>query len=64
MTRFWRPTMPCTRAEPRPGYATDTGDYGLYITKLWGTENGGSYGYCLNNAACMSLTDPVVQGII
>ncbi len=44
------------------GFATDTGDYGLYITKLWGTENGGSYGYCLNNAACMSLTDPVAQG--
>lgn len=44
------------------GYATDTGDYGLFITKLWGTENGGSYGYCLNNAACMSLTDPVAQG--
>ena len=44
------------------GFATDTGSYGLFITKLWGVENGGSYGYYKNNASCWSLTDAVEQG--
>ena len=44
------------------GYGADTGEYGLYITKLWGVENGGSYGYCKNNAACASLSDPAADG--
>jgi hypothetical protein len=46
------------------GYGTATGDYGLYITKLWGVENGGSYGYTVNNVSAMSLTDPVKEGDI
>lgn len=41
------------------GYASSEGDYGLMLTKLWGVENGGSYGYYVNNASAMSLTDPV-----
>lgn len=40
------------------GYASATGDYGLYITKLWGNESG-NYGYWLNDAACRSLGDTV-----
>ena len=44
------------------GYETATGDYGLMITKLWGTENGGSYGYYVNNASAFSLSDPVSDG--
>ena len=44
------------------GYGSDTGDYGLMITKLWGSENGGSYGYYVNNASAMSLADPVADG--
>jgi hypothetical protein len=44
------------------GYATAKGDYGLYITKLWGVENGGSYGYYLNNSMVMGMTDPVKDG--
>lgn len=44
------------------GYASDVGDYGLYITRLWGVENGGSYGYYVNNAAAMSLADTVKSG--
>ena len=44
------------------GFATDVGSYGLFITKLWGVENGGSYGYYKNNASCWSLTDAVAQG--
>ncbi|MBP5657968.1 MAG: hypothetical protein J6X52_05545, partial [Clostridia bacterium] len=31
------------------GYASSTGDYGLSLTKLWGVENGGSYGYFVND---------------
>lgn len=44
------------------GFATVDSDYGPMITKLWGVENGGSYGYYLNNAMAMSLTDPVADG--
>ena len=28
------------------GYASAMSDWGLSLTKLWGVENGGSYGYC------------------
>ena len=44
------------------GFATDTGSYGLFITKLWGVENGGSYGYYKNDVSCWSLTDEVENG--
>lgn len=40
------------------GYASAMGNYGLYITKLWGNESG-NYGYWLNDAACRSLGDTV-----
>ena len=41
------------------GYATSVTQYGLGITKLWGTANGGSYGYYVNNASAWALTDPI-----
>ncbi len=41
------------------GFASENGDYGLAITKLWGVENGGSYGYYVNNVSAMGLSDPV-----
>ena len=44
------------------GFATQKTDYGLSITKLWGVENGGAYGYYLNSNMCMSLDDPVKAG--
>ncbi|HOP11592.1 MAG TPA: hypothetical protein PK629_08895 [Oscillospiraceae bacterium] len=44
------------------GYATATGDYGLSITTLWGTGNGSGFGYYLNDAAAMGLTDVVSDG--
>ncbi len=44
------------------GYASETGDYGLSLTKLWGVENGGSYGYYVNNASAWSLADTVSEG--
>lgn len=36
--------------------------YGLGITKLWGIENGNGYGYYVNNAPCMSLSDEIKNG--
>lgn len=37
-------------------------EYGLSMTRLWGVENGGSYGYCLNDGSAWSLLDPVAEG--
>ena len=37
-------------------------EYGLSLIKLWNIDNGGSFGYCLNNASAMSLLDPVKDG--
>ena len=43
------------------GYAT--ADYGyLAITKLWGVENGGGYGYYNNNRSLYSLGDEIKEG--
>ncbi len=44
------------------GYASATTEYGLSLTKLWNVENGTGYGYYLNDAAAMSLADPVANG--
>lgn len=44
------------------GYASEKSDYGVSLNKLWGVENGGSYGYYVNNASAWSLTDPVSDG--
>lgn len=44
------------------GYAAEETEYGLSLTKLWGVENGGSYGYYINNASAMSLLDAVAEG--
>lgn len=44
------------------GYAAADMGYGLSIAKLWGEENGGSYGYYLNDVSAYSLMDPVADG--
>ncbi len=44
------------------GYGSGMTDYGLSMNKLWGTENGGGYGYYVNNASAWSLADPVTDG--
>ncbi len=44
------------------GFAAVNSDWGLSLTKLWGVENGGSYGYTVNNALAMSLADAVKDG--
>ena len=43
------------------GYANATGDYGLYITKLWGDESG-NFGYYVNDEMSMGLSDEVSEG--
>lgn len=44
------------------GYATEVTQYGLGLQMLWGSANGGSYGYYVNNASAWALTDPVTDG--
>lgn len=44
------------------GFADAMSEYGLMLTKLWGVENGGAYGYYVNNEAAMSLADPLEFG--
>ncbi len=44
------------------GYAAESTEYGMSMTKLWGCENGGSYGYYLNHASATSLADHVESG--
>lgn len=44
------------------GFAVAPSQYGLSLMKLWGVENGGSYGYYLNDASAWSLADPIAEG--
>ena len=44
------------------GFAAEDQGYGPSLTKLWGEENGGSYGYCVNNVPAVSLADPISSG--
>jgi len=44
------------------GYAFSATEFGLSLNKLWGVENGGAYGYYLNDASAWSLLDPVQEG--
>lgn len=41
------------------GYATKKTEYGLSLDKLWGSANGSSYGYYVNNVSAWSLDDPI-----
>lgn len=44
------------------GYASSDSDYGRKLDMLWGTDNGGSYGYCVNNASALNLDAEVKNG--
>ncbi|WP_044973520.1 hypothetical protein [Ruminococcus sp. HUN007] len=44
------------------GYKSSESTYGLMLNKLWGIENGGNYGYYVDNTAAMSLGDEVKDG--
>lgn len=44
------------------GFAAEVGQYGLSMVKLWGEENGGNFGYYVNETSSMSLADEVHTG--
>jgi len=44
------------------GFGTEETQWGTSLMKLWGVENGGSYGYKVSNGNPMSLGDPVKDG--
>lgn len=44
------------------GYESQETAYGKSLTKLWGNDNGGSYGYYINNASPLSLSDSIKDG--
>lgn len=44
------------------GYVTYASEFGISLSKLWGVENGGSYGYYLNDNTAWSLTDEIKDG--
>ena len=44
------------------GYESAKSEYGYGITKLWGTANGGSYGYYVNHIASTGVGDTINDG--
>lgn len=44
------------------GYESLDMGFGLSMNRLWGIENGGSYGYYLNNGSAISLLDEISDG--
>lgn len=44
------------------GYAYEITAYGISMTMLWGVENGGSYGYYVNDSMALSLADELHEG--
>lgn len=48
--------------EGAEAFLAEQTEWGLSLYKLWGVENGGSYGYMLNDVSAWSLVDPVKDG--
>ena len=46
----------------KDAFVAESTEYGLSIVKLWGVENGGSYGVYINNEMSYDLTAPVKAG--
>ena len=44
------------------GYATIESVWGKAVAKLWGIENGGAYGYYVNNVSAMGISDTLEDG--
>lgn len=44
------------------GYASSEGQYGTQLDTLWGTTNGGGYGYYVNHASALNLDAPIESG--
>lgn len=47
--------------EGAAAYVSAETEYGISMMKLWGVDNGGSYGYYLNDQSAWSLLDPVAE---
>lgn len=43
-------------------FAVAPSQYGMSMTRLWGIENGGSYGYYVNDFSAFSPVDPIAEG--
>ena len=58
--------LKCAHAAHHPegsaAFNADETEFGLSMFKLWGVDNGGVYGYYLNDASAWSLLDPVQPG--
>lgn len=58
--------LACAHAAHHPegaeAFLAEQTEWGLSLYKLWGVENGGSYGYMLNDVSAWSLVDPVKDG--
>lgn len=50
------------QADYSEGYLSEESQWGRSMICLWGVENGGSYGYYVNNASPASLLDEVKTG--
>ena len=48
--------------EGAAAFLAEETEWGKSLYVLWGVENGGSYGYMLNDASAWSLVDPVRDG--
>lgn len=48
--------------EGAEAFLAEQTEWGLSLYKLWGVENGGSYGYMLNDVSAWSLVGPVKDG--
>lgn len=48
--------------EGAAAFLAQESEWGLSLVKLWNIENGGSYGYVVNDASAWSLLDPVQDG--
>ncbi|MBQ2929821.1 MAG: hypothetical protein IJD99_06340 [Clostridia bacterium] len=44
------------------GFLAEETEWGKSMYRLWGVENGGSYGYMVNDASPLSLLDPIQPG--
>ncbi len=43
-------------------FTVEKTQYGISMVRLWDVDNGGVFGYCLNDASSLSLADPVQPG--
>ena len=43
-------------------FLTENTQWGISMIRLWNVENGGSYGYYLNDASAWSMADPIQAG--